>query len=201
MLNWDWSCFCPHRWTQMGLDGARWTKWTSSVIPFVTHTAISTQMADAWYVCPWTRGTWRQTHYPSYVSKWASPSRERWNSFSFCHRSGHLYWVGFDRVFQFSSISQSSHKLPNMLMRLSLKLTKPEEVCKAEREPHFRLRHRLALLWFASISLLPPAGDDGERLVEDAKGHPESCEDGEESKLDGNAGRTAGMPSSAVASV
>ena len=31
----------------MGLDGARWAKWTSSVIPFVTHTAISTQMADA----------------------------------------------------------------------------------------------------------------------------------------------------------
>ena len=111
MLNWDWSCFCPHRWTQMGLDGARWTKWTSSVIPFVTHTAISTQMADAWYVCPWTRGTWRQTHYPSYVSKWATTSRQRWNSFSFCHRSGHLYWVGFDMVFQFSSISQSSHKL------------------------------------------------------------------------------------------
>ena len=82
------------------------------------------------------------------------------------------------------------------------KLTKPEKICKAEQDPHLWIwSHLFTLPQFRNISLPPPAGDDGERLVEDTKGNSESSKDGEKGKLDRNSGRTARVTSSAEAPV
>ena len=80
------------------------------------------------------------------------------------------------------------------------KLTKPKKICKAEQDPHLWIWSDLPTLpQFRNISLPPPAGDDGERLVEDTKGNSEGSKDGEKGKLDRNSGRTARVTSSAEA--